>query len=173
MSSISTASDSGWPTPIVGSFGPMTFSTGVSSMEASRNAASISASSSTAPDTSAAANGGSFLHTGSCDTPWACIWSMASRARVVGVDVDEGRDLVAAGVEHGADAQVALAEEAEAGQPVVVEDPRQVAAAGVGDEHDDEVVGAELLAQLHGGGHGQAARAADEDALLARRPGGP
>ena len=57
--------------PTVGSFGPITFSTGISRTDGSRKAASMSASSSTAPDTSAAANGGSFLHTGSCDTPVA------------------------------------------------------------------------------------------------------
>ncbi len=78
-SSISTTRDSGWPTPTVGSFGPITFSTGVSSSDGSRKAASMSASSSTAPATSAAANGGSFLHTGSCETPVSRMRAMASR----------------------------------------------------------------------------------------------
>ena len=77
-----------------------------------------------------------------------------------------------AGVEHGADALVALAQEAEVGHPLVVEDPRQVAAAGVGVEHDDDVVGPGPLGDLDRGGDRHAAGAADEDALDLGRPGG-
>ena len=58
---------------------PITFSTGVSITDGSREIASISSSSSTAPDTSAAANGGVFLHTGSWLTPLARISSIAWR----------------------------------------------------------------------------------------------
>ena len=148
LSSISTdPARAAGPTPIVGSFGPITFSTGVSSTDGSRKAASMSASSSTAPETSAAANGGSFLHTGSCDTPVAAHERDGLADGLLGVDVEERGQLLAAGVEHGADAQVALAEEAVGGHPLVVEDPRQVAPAGVGDEDDDQVVGRERPAR--------------------------
>ena len=78
-SSISTARSTFWPTPIVGSLAPITFSTGVPITDGSRAIASISSSSSTAPDTSAAANGGVFLHTGSWLTPLARISSIAWR----------------------------------------------------------------------------------------------
>ena len=78
-SSIFTARSTFWPTPIVGSFGPIAFSTGVVITDGSRAMASITSSSSTEPDTSAAANGGVFLHTGSWDTPLERITSIASR----------------------------------------------------------------------------------------------
>ena len=65
--------------PMVGSFGPITAETGVSMRPESWNAAFINASSLTDPDTSATANGGVFLHTGSCDTPLLRMMSMASR----------------------------------------------------------------------------------------------
>ena len=57
--------------PIVGNGGPITSSTAVSITDESRAIASISSSSSTEPDTSAAANGGVFLHTGNWLTPLA------------------------------------------------------------------------------------------------------
>src|ERR687892_255981 len=55
--------------PIVGSGGPITFSTGSPIRAGSWKARSMSASSSTAPRISAAASGISPLATGSCDTP--------------------------------------------------------------------------------------------------------
>ena len=81
---MSTASAIFWPTPIVGSFGPITCSTGMPITAGSRYTASISSSSSTAPATSAAANGGVFLHTGSWLMPLARITSIASRTVCVG-----------------------------------------------------------------------------------------
>ena len=74
-----TARSTLWPTPIVGSFGPITLPTGVLITDGSRAMASITSSSSTEPETSAAANGGVFLHTGSWLTPLARISSMAWR----------------------------------------------------------------------------------------------
>ena len=61
-------------------------------------------------------------------------------------------------------------QEAVAGHPVVVEDPRQVAPARVGDQHHDQVARAEAAADLERGRHRGAARAADEQALLAGHP---
>ena len=79
LSSIFTARSTFWPTPIVGSLALITFSTGVPIADGSRAIASISSSSSTDPETSAAANGGVFLQTGSWLTPCARISSMAWR----------------------------------------------------------------------------------------------
>ena len=70
-----------------------------------------------------------------------------------------------AAVEHGADALVALAEEAVVGHPLVVEHARQVAAAGVRVEHDDDVVGCRRLGDADRRRDGHATGAADEDAL--------
>ncbi len=78
-SSIWTASSIVWPTPIVGRRRPITRSTGMSSTPGSRAIASIRSSSSTEPDTSALANGGVFLHTGSWLMPLAFIRATASR----------------------------------------------------------------------------------------------
>ena len=78
-SSILTARSTCWPTPMVGSLAPITFSTGVPITDGSRAMASISSSSSTEPDTSATANGGVFLQTGSWLTPLARISSIAWR----------------------------------------------------------------------------------------------
>ena len=50
---------------MVGSFAPITFSTSVFIAPGSRWMTSISSNSSTEPDTSALANGGVFLQTGS------------------------------------------------------------------------------------------------------------
>jgi hypothetical protein len=52
--------------------------------------------------------------------------------RVVRVHVDERRQRLAPRVEHRRDAEVARTQEAEVRHPVVVEDPRQVAAAESG-----------------------------------------
>src|ERR687898_3189574 len=65
----STARASGWPMPMVGSRGPITFSTCSSITVGSRKARSIRLSSSTAPRISAAASGIVPLATGTCDTP--------------------------------------------------------------------------------------------------------
>ena len=78
VSSMWTASSTFWPTPIVGSFGPITFSTSVDIRPGSLASAPISSNSSTAPETSAAAKGGVFLQTGSWLMPLARISSMAS-----------------------------------------------------------------------------------------------
>ena len=77
--SISTARSSFWPIPIVGRCLPITSSTTASMTLPSAAIASISSSSSTEPDTSAAANGGVFLQTGSWLTPLARIRSIAAR----------------------------------------------------------------------------------------------
>ena len=77
-----TASSTFWPTPIVGSFGPITFSTarlhhGRVAVDRLHQVELVDR-----PDTSAAANGGVFLHTGSWLTPLARIRSigLADRA---------------------------------------------------------------------------------------------
>ena len=79
LSSMLTANEIFCPAPIVGSLGPMTFWTAMSMTAGLRYTASIKSSSSTAPETSAAANGGVFLHTGSWLMPLARMISTASR----------------------------------------------------------------------------------------------
>ena len=91
---------------------------------------------------------------------------------VARVHVDERRQRLAPRVEDGGDAEIARAHEAEVGHPLVVEDPREVAAAGVGDEHDDDVVFGRLVRDAHGGSDGGAARPTDEETLLARDSAG-
>ncbi len=85
VSSIPTASSTFWPTPIVGSFALITFSTSMLIAVGSRWMTSINSNSSTEPDTSAFANGGVFLHTGSWLTPFARMISMASRTGWLGL----------------------------------------------------------------------------------------
>ena len=70
---------------MVGSLGLITFSTAVSMTDGSRYTDSIRSSSSTEPDTSALANGGVFLHTGSWLTPLARITSIVWRTESPGL----------------------------------------------------------------------------------------
>ncbi len=68
---------------------------------------------------------------------------------------------------------VALAQEPVVRHPLVVEHARQVAAARVGVEHHDDVVGPGPLRHLDRGGDGHAAGSTDQDALdLADATGG-
>ena len=101
----------------------MTSSTVTSITPGSSAIDSISSSSSTDPETSAAANGGVFLHTGSWLTPLARIRSIATRTVSVGLTYKQAVEGRVSGLEHGADALIALGEEAEVRHPVVVEHP--------------------------------------------------
>ena len=110
--------------------------------------------------------------TGTCDTPNSRNRPITSRT------VSSGWTCTSAGRSALLRASTSptvcplAAQEAEVGHPLVVVELRQVAAAGVGDEHDDDGVGTELAADLERRPHRGAARAADEDALLARHPAG-
>ena len=112
--------------------------------------------------------------TGSCEIPVACISStaevtVASGLTVVSCRGPAGAQQVAHRVRPGWGSQV----EPVLGQPGVVEELAQIIAPGVGAEGDDQVVGAEPAGEPKGRRDGRAARAADEDPLLAGQlPGG-
>ena len=149
----------------------MTSATGRSRTAGSRKARSMSESSSSVPLTSFAASGGSLLTlTTTCETPSERISPHAARAGLVRRDEHEVGDRAVLAREHVARARAVAADEAEVHHPVVVEDLRQVAAAGVGEQHDDDRLGTELPADDERGVHRGAARPADEQALLAGDP---
>ena len=96
---------------------------------------------------------------------------MASRIGVVRVHVDDGRGAVGLrGEQLGDRVAGGRVREAVGAHPLVVEDLAEVAAAAVGQQHHDHVVGAGGCRGLERRDHGHAARPADEDALLAREP---
>ena len=92
--------------------------------------------------------------------------------RLVGRDQHEVGKVAALRREHVADDGSLGAQEAHVEHPLVVEDLREVAAAGVGQQHDHDVARAELARDLERGVHRGAARAADEQALALRHPAG-
>ena len=122
-------------------------------------------SSSTAPETSAAANGGVFLHTGSWLMPFARIRSMVSRTEVSGLTYSS--DGVSPRVASTSSMLSSLSrEKPEVGHPLVVEHARQIAAAGVGVEHDDDVVGLGGLCDPNRGRDSEATGTADQDSFV-------
>ena len=136
--------------------------------------ASSNARSLTDPATSPDMTGGSALTTGICETPnsrrmWTasrivslgCVWTSA------GISPDLPCEHLADGL------LVVVVEEAVGGHPLVVEDLGHVAAARVGQEHDDHgVLGPVRLAATQRRDDGHAARAAHEQALLAGEAAG-
>ena len=169
VSSIFTARSIVWPTPMVGSLGPITRSMGMSITDGSREIASISYQLvDRAGDLGVGERGRVLAHRELADVVGLEHVDRVAHG-LAGVDVEQlGR--VAPRLEHRADAVVALADEAEVRHPLVVEHPGQVAAAGVRVEHDDDVVGSGPPGDLDRGGDGHAAGAADEDALGLRAP---
>jgi len=81
---------------------------------------------------------------------------------VFGLDVEQGRDAIGRSVERITDGRTIFFEEAETRHPLVVEHLRQVAAAGVGDENDDQVIGVGFGGHDPGGSNGGATRSADQ-----------
>ena len=138
------------------------------------NSASSSVFSSTEPTTSPAVTGGSAAHHG----------QLADA--VLAQDVDRLADgLVRVGVHQRSASRrtsrrsssptvspPADVEEAVVGHPLVAEDLVEVAAAAVGQQHDDDVVLGQLLGGAQRGDDGHPARAADQQPLLAGQPPG-
>ena len=98
---------------------------------------------------------------------------------LAGVGVHEVGQLAGLAAQHLADGAVVglrAGGEAVLAEPLVVEDLGEVAAAGVGQQHHDDGVGAalggELVGELARGAGGHAARAADEHAPPRGRGGG-
>ena len=155
------------PIPTIGIAGSITSPTGRSRTDGSRNTLSISSSSLSVPDTSLAASGGSVV---TLTTSWLTLRSRIEReapaGRLVGVESTRSGIVRCAGVACAARTSPAVGpasiEEAEARHPLVVEDLRQVAAPGIREEHDDEVVAPEVGADDERGVHRGAARPADE-----------
>ena len=175
VSSSSTASSTGSPMPTVGSGGLITsLDRPVEHRRVAEREVHERELARPRPITSAAASGGSPCATGTCDTPCSRIVEHRVADGLVGVDVHERRD-VARPAPSSTSATRALrrAEEAEVGHPLVVVDLRQVAAARVGEQHDDERRRARSSRPTSSAAaHRGAARAADQQALLARDPAG-
>ena len=93
---------------------------------------------------------------------------MTSRRQLVGMHVHERGDATALAGEHVAHGVPGRTEEAEVGEPLVVVELGQIAAAAVGDEHDDDGGRTEVAADLQRRPHRGAGRAADQDAFFAR-----
>ena len=133
----------------------------------------------TVPTTSARANGGSALTTGTCETPYSRRIAMASRTVSSGWTWTRGgsdgvplRCLWASSSVTVSVGRSARAEEAVVRHPAVVVELGEVAPAGVGDDHDDDGVAPGLVPDLEGGPDGGTGGAADEDPLLAGDPAG-
>ena len=166
-----TTRGTGSPTPIIGIGGVMTSAIGRSSTPSSRNVRSISSSSRSVPTTSLAASGNSLVTlTTTWETPVSCI----TRDRVAHLLLGEHEHEVGkTGTLRGRDVagdETLAAQEAHVEHPLVVEDLREVAATGVGQQHHHDRVGAERARDLEGRAHGRAARPADEETLFVRDP---
>ena len=165
--------DTGDPAPTSGRPGSMCFSTASARCACPVKSASSRARSLTEPATSPDITGGSALTTGICETPYSRRICTASRI------VSPGWVCTRAGmspdlrVQHVADRRLGVvAEEAVGVHPLVVEDLRHVAATRVGQQHDDDGVLGQVLGGAQGGDDGHAARATDEQALLAGEAAG-
>ena len=117
--------------------------------------------------------GGSAQTTGICETPYSCRICTASAIVSLGwVCTSAGMSpFLACSTSPMVSPLAGLGEEAEAGQPLVVEHLGQVAAAAVGQQHHDHGVRVvELLGQLDRGERRHPGRAADQQPLLAGQP---
>ncbi len=97
---------------------------------------------------------------------------MVAAHRLVGVGVHQSRQVAALGRQDVARGLAPPVEEAEVGHPLVVVELRQVAPAGVWEQHDDHRIRSGVAPDLEGRPHRGAAGPADEEALLPGDPSG-
>ena len=171
-----TAFDSGSVLPRLGSgVREVVLDAGRSSVALPLNSLSSRSRSVTAPRTSAAMTGGSALTIGICETPNSRMIATASATVSFGVAVHEvgDRAVLARAARRRPSTRWCRRQEAVGGHPLVVEDRRQVAAATVGQQHDDHASSGPASAATCAAAHdGHPAGAADQQRLLAGQPPG-